>query len=355
MSFMEDQLRIAKVHWPPGQLGRFWFWLGVVGGGLLVCSALAFSLMPADHQGHSGSQRVGIVPFLGESDSALPSQQAALGPVGPEVAPEEPGSAEGVSDLPGAQDWPRTDLTGSVGGDFEGQQAAADPRDVVMHVRSPVTSYWRGGVFDRFDGQTWYPVGGVAAGRAVPFNRNYYWQFFFMERDQPGLLFAGYTPIRLVLPRELREQGSLVSGATYSALSQRPELTRDSVRNDRAGRPGTRYLSEPDSSERVHRLARSIVGDASTPFEQLWLIVSYLRQHHSYDAAAEDQLQLSRGGEAFLREGTSGTSIDFATATILLARAAGIPARLAVGYLPGRFDPFSGTHEVRKQHAHAWA
>ena len=54
IAFMEDQLRIAKSHWPEGQLGRFWFWLGIVGGGLLVCSVLAFSLMPPDYRGGPG-------------------------------------------------------------------------------------------------------------------------------------------------------------------------------------------------------------------------------------------------------------------------------------------------------------
>ena len=67
MAFMEDQLSIARAHWPEGQLGRFWFWMGIVGGGLLVTSALAFTLLPPDYRGHPGSQRIGVVPFMGES------------------------------------------------------------------------------------------------------------------------------------------------------------------------------------------------------------------------------------------------------------------------------------------------
>ncbi len=97
------------------------------------------------------------------------------------------------------------------------------------------------------------------------------------------------------------------------------------------------------------------MGDARTPFEQLWRIVSHLRSNHGYDTAAADQLQLSGSIDGFLSSGRAGTSLDFATATVLLARAVGLPARLAVGYLPGRFDPFSGTHNVRRRDAHAWA
>ena len=33
MTFMEDEISVARVHWPEGQIGRFWFWLGIVGGG----------------------------------------------------------------------------------------------------------------------------------------------------------------------------------------------------------------------------------------------------------------------------------------------------------------------------------
>ena len=39
----------------------------------------------------------------------------------------------------------------------------------------------------------------------------------------------------------------------------------------------------------------------------------------------------------------------------MLARASGLAARLAVGYLPGDRDPLSGAYTVRGKHAHAWA
>ena len=39
----------------------------------------------------------------------------------------------------------------------------------------------------------------------------------------------------------------------------------------------------------------------------------------------------------------------------MLARGAGLPARLAVGYLPGERDLLSGAYVVRERDAHAWA
>ena len=192
-------------------------------------------------------------------------------------------------------------------------------------------------------------------GRAQPGNRDYYWQAYYLEQDQPGSLFIGYDPIRIFLPKDVRERRFLSAGSTYSALSQRPTLTASAVRADSTGRPDGPYLSLPPSSQRLRRLSDEIAGNASTPFEKLWLIVSHLRQHHTYDVSAQNQLQLSKSFEEFLMDGSAGTSLDFASATVMLARAAGIPAQMAVGYLPGKFDPFSGTHVVRGRDTHAWA
>ena len=47
--------------------------------------------------------------------------------------------------------------------------------------------------------------------------------------------------------------------------------------------------------------------------------------------------------------------MDYATATVMLARASGLPSRLALGYLPGIREPLSGAYMVRESDAHAWA
>ena len=353
MAFMEDQIRIARVHWPEGQLGRFWFWLGIVGGGLLVFSALAFSLLPPDYRGSPGSQRVGIVPFMGEGSGEADRFAAGRDPLGPgrqpELSPSQQAEAQG-GDEGGLEGF------AAAGGErFGNRKSAPEPRDVVMHVRSKVTSYWRGRVFDEFDGRTWYPSTDSVVGRHRPDEKNYYWQAYFVEEDQPRSVFVGYNPVRVILPQEVREQGVLLQGSTYSVLSQQPTLTRGRVALDRAGITSPKYLYLPPSLDWMREMSRNIVQEANNPFEQLWLIASHLRHHHSFDVTSQDQVQLSGSVDDFLVDGTPGTSLDFASATVLLARAAGLPARIAVGYLPGKFDPFSGTHRVRRQDEHAWA
>jgi hypothetical protein len=44
----------------------------------------------------------------------------------------------------------------------------------------------------------------------------------------------------------------------------------------------------------------------------------------------------------------------YSSAEIVLLRAAGIPARWAVGYAQGEFDPASGSYQVRQRDAHSW-
>ena len=355
MAFIEDQLSMARqTHWPGGAFGRLWFWLGIVGGGLLVCSALAFSLLPADYRGRPGSQRLGVVPFMGELGAGA-STGAAVTPLAPGDQDGDESDLTGVGDVPDGTGLDLSALREFAAEDFEGRETTTDPRDTVMHVRSKVTSYWRGRLFDEFDGQTWYASKSPLLGRAIRYHRDYYWQAFFVEQEQPGSLFAGYNPIYMIGPDQVGGGASLPAGTAYSVLSQRPSLSATGVRRDIAGRGGEQHLSLPATSLPLRQMAREIVGDARTPFEQLWRIVSHLRSNHGYGTAAADQLQLSGSIDGFLSSGRAGTSLDFATATVLLARAVGLPARLAVGYLPGRFDPFSGTHNVRRRDAHAWA
>jgi transglutaminase-like putative cysteine protease len=66
----------------------------------------------------------------------------------------------------------------------------------------------------------------------------------------------------------------------------------------------------------------------------------------------------SRGGRSlaeFLVTDRKGHCEYFATATVLLLRQAGIPARYAVGYSAQEFSALERAFVVRNRHAHAWA
>lgn len=59
--------------------------------------------------------------------------------------------------------------------------------------------------------------------------------------------------------------------------------------------------------------------------------------------------------ETFLLQAKAGHCEYFATATVLLLRAAGVPARYATGFSVSEYSPLEGTYVARRRHAHAWA
>ncbi len=415
MAFLEDQFKQAEVHWKDGQLSRFVFWIAGVGGGLLAASALAFLLLPADIRGNGSVERQGVVPFMGDARGPLASDldvnneqssqanddgesssgtepQSLVSSVFPDIdglgigqdvqqvqigAPASAGGAATDGDTTGSSTGGSDGRGGTgirtgnaedaqrpfvlVGPSLEGGSTAAQIElaepvsdDTVMHVRSSVTSYWRRQIYNLFDGQTWQRSSARRTQRGTGVSNNYYWQAFFVHKEQPTSFLSGYNPV-LTFPRSPSINGVLEAGASYSVLSESPTLNRNALSRASAGFVRDWRVTEPLPSELISDLADQIVGDSTTPGQKVWRIVSYLRRNYSYDEDAVDQLQLSTGVESFLSNDEAGTSLDFASATVLLSRAAGVPARLAVGYLPGRLDPFTGTHVVLESDAHAWA
>ena len=98
----------------------------------------------------------------------------------------------------------------------------------------------------------------------------------------------------------------------------------------------------------------STSGSASD-FERAQRIVGYLARERVFDPNGPVELTGLVNIERILSDGGTGNAMDFATAPVLLARASGLSARLALGYRPGFRDPLSGALVVRESDAHAWA
>ena len=124
---------------------------------------------------------------------------------------------------------------------------------------------------------------------------------------------------------------------------------------DPTARLGARFYRVPESLEGLSEVASKITRGAYSDVARMRRIVTFLGRNYEFDQEASDQLDLTVAPEGFLARGTAGTSMDFASATVLLARAAGVPARLVTGYLPGRLDPLSGTYVVHEGDRHAWS
>lgn len=250
----------------------------------------------------------------------------------------------------------------------------------------PRERYWRGLVFDDFDGYRWQRFGanwspvtmGAEAstdphpqwqlqgrddsGKAVPVAEGqggYYQYSVFMEPHSYQWLFTLMAPLEAYSPEyrtrftsqyllvsdapvTTRTQYEVVSIPTYVAT---PVLDTSELR---------RNLSLPtQGNERARELARQWQAEGLSPQQLVDRALQYYRQSFTYT------LQPPRLGENsvddFLFETRRGFCEHFASSFTFLMRAAGIPARVVVGYQGGEYKSANNYLIVRQSDAHAWA
>ncbi len=260
-----------------------------------------------------------------------------------------------------------TQQTGStdIGGHVELGYTGPGDKAVVMHVRSRIASYWRGAVLTEYDRVGWLPavnrvslVNETTNEFVVPdsdlrnLNSSWYSQTFYILVDQPNAVFTGYKPGRLYLPDS--SQVSLSRGTVYRAVSPQPRLNPVRLRLDSVNTTDVVNLRQPEVTERVSELARDIVAGATSGYEKVARLEEFFHTNYAYSLDVGPLTTGKDPVDVFLFERQSGYCAQFATAIAVMARDLGIPARVAVGYLPGRYDALSGTYTVRAGDAHTW-
>ena len=120
--------------------------------------------------------------------------------------------------------------------------------------------------------------------------------------------------------------------------------------------PGEADLHVPSQEAAV---AGRVVADLSladrSPLEKVETIAAYFRRHFRYSTWKGERARKESALEEFLLSSRAGHCEYFATATTLLLRAAGVPARYTVGYSVQEWSRLEQRYIVRARHAHAWA
>jgi len=115
-----------------------------------------------------------------------------------------------------------------------------------------------------------------------------------------------------------------------------------------------RYLQLPETTpERVRILARDLTATQPTPYDRAVAIESYLREF-PYTLDVPAPTRQNDIADYFLFELQKGYCDYYATAMVVLARAAGLPARMVVGYATGNYDIVNARYVVTEADAHAW-
>ncbi len=116
--------------------------------------------------------------------------------------------------------------------------------------------------------------------------------------------------------------------------------------------PGYLEVADAIDVDKVRASAQEVIGDAATRYDQAVALQEFFRntQEFTYDTtvapSGDDSVSV------FLKD-RSGYCVQFATAMTVMSRSLGIPARLAIGFLPGE-QGAEGESVITGGDAHAW-
>jgi transglutaminase-like putative cysteine protease len=244
-------------------------------------------------------------------------------------------------------------------------------------------AYWRLTSLDNFDGEIWKSAGkfgeadGDLAGEGADNNNEDFVQRYSIENLNMIWAPAAYRPVKVLEKKvELNwnedsstlivEQGLTLDGANYSVVSRYSQPSRDEligvtaadipkeIRDD--------YLGLPDDfSETARNTAKSVTANDARPYAIAMALQKYFR----------DPVNLGGGGfkystdfdlghdenaiDAFLRD-KQGFCEQFAGTYAAMARAVGLPSRVAVGFTPGLAKNANtpNLYQVTGRQTHAW-
>jgi transglutaminase-like putative cysteine protease len=251
-----------------------------------------------------------------------------------------------------------------------------DQADIeVFRVKSTERSYWRLTSLEKFDGTIWssdreyrpargqlgtdVDTSGAGGKRST--------QTFTIEALSSIWLPAAFRPVHVdgADARYDTDSNSLLAeedspaGLTYTVESVLPVLTTAQL-EEVPGIAPPQIASEytylpPNFSTRVQQEAGLVTRGATTQYEKAKALQDYFRSgEFTYD------LNVPKGhsGDAlehFLFDTKRGYCEQFSGAYAAMARAVGLPARVAVGFTPGELDPgTTDEYVVKGFNGHAW-
>lgn len=252
-----------------------------------------------------------------------------------------------------------------------------EQRDVdLFQVTTERPSYYRLAGLDTFEDGDWVSRGQNAVderGGTLPGQRptsgstqvvNQKFEIQALSGDWAPAAFAPATIIASDVQFSwIAETGSLITDGSVSSISELtyelesvvPLYTSEELRNASTDAPPdivARYMSIPsDLTPILAEVAATVTAGGTTDYDRLILLQDYFQNFdYSLDlgAASGDPI------EQFLTE-RRGFCQQFSGTFALMARALGIPSRVAVGFTWG--DPVPGqpgVYQITGRHTHAW-
>ncbi|MBI3971278.1 MAG: transglutaminase domain-containing protein [Chloroflexi bacterium] len=249
---------------------------------------------------------------------------------------------------------------------------------VVMQVQSEEPYYWRGATYDVWTGHDWLTSDKIPLTRSekqpvLPPRfalRKRTRVAFEISQSRSDLLYAPDEPVQLSIPYKVVTRGNDPATGDYASLrAKRPAIPAlkytveamtsiasvEELRNAPVDVPewAKRYTQLPDVPQRVRDLSNTLTRGRRTTYDRAVAIEQFLRKYpYTLDVKAPPPDR--DAVEYFLFDLKQGYCDYFASAMVVLLRTQGIPARLATGYVAGKFDNNTRKFIVTEEEAHSW-
>ena len=250
-----------------------------------------------------------------------------------------------------------------------------DQADVeVFRVKATERSYWRLTSLERFDGRRWtsdrqyrsadgelgtdVDVSAAGVRRSV--------QTFTVGALSVIWLPAAFRPVRIsgvdasydTDSNSILTPEATAAGLRYTVESALPVMDAEQLQGVPAQAPrdlANRYTALPvDFSPEVQTLAGQVTRSATTQYAKARALQDFFRSEpFVYDLDVKPG-HSGNDLEEFLFVTRRGYCEQYAGGYAAMARAIGLPARVAVGFTPGELDPETGEYVVRGYNGHAW-
>ncbi|MFP4250653.1 MAG: DUF3488 and DUF4129 domain-containing transglutaminase family protein [Armatimonadota bacterium] len=158
----------------------------------------------------------------------------------------------------------------------------------------------------------------------------------------------------------LRAEFMMGEGTQFEVVSIMPPTDAATLRATSTDYPDwmvESYIEQMQVQAEVEleELVEEIVADLETPYDKAQALREFLSGTCIYTTRAPAVPYGEDAAAHFVQEGRRGACGLFATSMAVMARLAGIPARVATGFQTGVYDSEAGEYVPLQRDAHAWA
>ena len=232
----------------------------------------------------------------------------------------------------------------------------------------PQPYYWKGIVFEKFDGKTWSEANLIRTRiegrkyfrivRTMPSPDGVFKQEFLLDKADSRYIFHDLAPMAIE-----GDLGSIYVGASGVFFTPRKRWNEHQYvvhSGDVEYGLETEKLIElceelPENLDpRIEELALSLTKDIEHPRQKANVLSEYLKQNYVYRLGGGGTIAAESPLTDFLFVTKQGHCEYFASAMAIMLRTLGIPSRVVGGYSQGEYNQIEDYYLVRQSDAHAW-